>query len=478
VSIIIPVGPGHQDVLVDALDSVEAQTYHNWEIIIVNDTGVSLDTTPWPHARLVNTQGSQGAGFARNRGTEAAKAPLIVYLDADDFLQPTFLTKAIETWADHKDHWVYTDTVILHPDGQLENYPVPDWDVRRLWRRGLAGVTSLHTKASWEQVNGFDEQSTREDWDFHLRLAKAGICGIHIPEPLYTYRHSTGKRRDDGTHKREIITIHGTYDQEELVMACRGCGAKKIRRRKMDDIKATSKNWSAKSDTGFVNLEYVGKNKNELMFKGPSKRRYRFGNNEYHRTGLVHPDDVQHLLRLNCFRVATQPVPSGESAPLHADPSPKPSPVREPTRPLTITPKDDTLEAMGLNLNDLNVGARSIQDLKDVDLTKYDLVTAIRLEKAGKNRKSALALLGRAQRRLAREQRKKVLSEPTKETPSDPTENIPDELAEDIPDESIEGIPSDLTEDVPIESVSEIDPIMRSNWTLDKWKSFREQQTR
>jgi hypothetical protein len=204
-------------------------------------------------------------------------------------------------------------------------------------------------------------------------------------------------------------------------MACRGCGAKKIRRRKMDDVKATSKNWSAKSDTGFVNLEYVGKNKNELMFKGPSRRRYRFGNNEYHRTGLVHPDDVQHLLRLNCFRVATQPVPSGESAPLHADPSPKPSPVRESTKPLTTTPEHDTLEATGL---DLAVGSHSIKELQDIDLTKYDLVTAIRLEKAGKNRKSALALLARAQRRLVREQRK-VKSEDVK-----PKE------AEDTPEET------------------------------------------
>jgi hypothetical protein len=443
-------------VLVDALDSVEAQTYHNWEIVIVNDTGESLDTTPWPHARLVNTQGSQGAGFARNRGTELAKAPLIVYLDADDFLQPTFLTRTIETWVDNQDHWVYTDTVILHPDGQLENYPVPDWDVRRLWRRGLAGVTSLHTKASWEQVNGFDEESTREDWDFHLRLARAGICGIHVPEPLYTYRHSTGKRRDDGTHKREILTIHGTYDQEELVMACKGCGAKKIRRRKMDDIKTTSDNWSAKSDTGFVNLEYVGKNKNELMFKGPSKRRYRFGANEYHRTGLVHPDDVQHLLRLNCFRVATQPVPSGESAPLHADPSPKPSPVRESTKPLTITPEHDTLEATGL---DLNIGDHSVKDLQGIDLTKYDLVTAIRLEKAGRNRKSALALLARAQRRLARFQKKTTPSESV--TPSEPSKSVEEthETHDDTPEDTfIEDTPPEATpsedvfiDDTPVE---------------------------
>ena len=469
VSVIIPVGPGHQDVLVDALDSVEAQTYRNWEVVVVNDTGAPLDITPWPHARLVDTQGSKGAGFARNRGTETAKAPLLVYLDADDFLQPSFLTRTIETWVDNQDRWVYTDTVILHPDGRLEDYPVPDWDVRRLWRRGLAGVTSLHTKESWELVNGFDEESTREDWDFHLRLARAGICGIHIPESLYTYRHSTGKRRGEGTHKREILTIHETYNQEELAMACKDCGAKKIRRRKMDDIKVESKNWSAKTDSGFVRLEYIGKNKNELTFKGPTGRRYRFGNNEYHRTGLVHPDDVHWALRLNCFREANQPPPSTESAPLHAEPSPKPSPVS--TSALTSTPKDDTLVPGSAGL-DLAVGTHSIQELQNMDLTKYDLVTAIRLEVAGKNRKSALVLLGRAQRRLERERRRasspgdlieethEITEETHGETFSETTEDESD-VSEDTPEDTPEEKSPDLSEDT-------LEMSTETNWTWDK----------
>lgn len=422
VSIVIPVGPGHQASLPDALDSIEAQTHRNWEVVVVNDTGAPLDLTPWPHARMVVTDGLRGAGFARNRGTEIAKAPLVVYLDADDFLQPTFLTRTMEIWSTNQDSWIYTDLVILHPDGRLENYPVPDWDVRRLWRRGLAGVTSLHTKESWERVNGFDESSTREDWDFHLRLARAGICGIHIPEALYTYRHATGKRRGEGTHRREIIVIHEIYDQEELIMACKGCGGRRVNPRSRlgsRSVAPAPENWAAKSDSGFVNLEYVGKNRNELLFKGPSGRRYRFGNNQYHRTGLVHPDDVRHLLNLNCFRRATQPVPPTESAPLHAEPDPKLGPVNPPSQSesepvheeLTTTPKSDTLvsdEPTSGKLLDLNVGDHSVVDLKNLDLTKYDLNVAIRLEVAGRNRSTVLTLLGRAQRRLARERRRQA----------------------------------------------------------------------
>ena len=231
----------------------------------------------------------------------------------------------------------------------------------------------------------------------------------------------------------------------------------------MDDIKATSPStWTSKTDSGFVRLEYIGKNKNELTFKGPTGRRYRFGNNEYHRTGLVHPDDVHWALRLNCFREANQPPPSTESAPLHAEPSPKPSPVS--TSALTSTPKGDTLVPEGVSL-DLNVGDHSIQELQNMDLTEYDLVTAIRLEVAGKNRKSALVLLGRAQRRLERERRRVPSSgETTEETHGEifgETTEDESDVSGDTPEDTSEEKSPDLSEDT-------LEVSTETNWTWDK----------
>jgi glycosyltransferase involved in cell wall biosynthesis len=115
VSVIIPVGPGHENRVRDALDSLEAQTFRKWEAIVVwdCDTGVkaigsTVDNDKFsiivaanirPEIRAIAksypyihhwTTDKQGPGYARNRGAEIARAPFLVFLDADDTLYPTF----------------------------------------------------------------------------------------------------------------------------------------------------------------------------------------------------------------------------------------------------------------------------------------------------------------------------------------------------------------------------------------------------
>ena len=403
---------------------------------------------------MITTKGGTGAGAARDAGARLAKSPLLVFLDADDFLQPRFLESTLRVYLEHTDCWVYTDLITIRDSGKLEDYGVSDWDVRRLWRRGIAGVTCLYTKAQWASVGGFDEISTREDWDFHLRLAMAGYCGIHLPEYLYTYRHATGKRRDEGTKNQEILIIHEKYDLEELKMACKGCGNSKGRA----NVNTQPDNWESKSTAGFVHLEYIGKNQNDLTFKGPSGRRYLLGNNDYHRFAYVHPGDVRHLLSFKCFRESGQAPPQeAVTAPLKAASKPKaapPAPIeREPELPAPIpvpviepspitdaqkapeiaiaaTPeiakvvtepqvaltdlpkdlKDDTLGAdkstmtveTTIDQDDFDITKTTLVSLREMDLSEHEIDELIQLEKATKNRRTVLAHLRRTQRALAK----------------------------------------------------------------------------
>lgn len=291
ISVIIPVGPNHLDCLVDAIDSLEAQTFPFWEVIVVNDSGQELNLAWAPFVRQATTgQVGSGPGRARNLGFEMARADLIICLDADDMLHPTALARLLETWPKDDHIWVYPDIMIAGDQGRSEHYRCPDWNVEKLWRSGLGPVTALYPRRAWETAGGFNEHSPREDWDFHLRLARAGCCGLHLPEPLLYYRHHLSARHIY-PNPEEIVRIHREFDLEELRMACKSCGKKTIRP-PADSI------FTSKSEAGFEVLEYTGPHTTDITFRGPTGRTYRF-----HRGGraYVHPEDVAQLVKYGVF---------------------------------------------------------------------------------------------------------------------------------------------------------------------------------
>ncbi len=231
VSVIIPVGPGHAGNVYNALDSLEAQTFRNWEVVVVNDTGQDLPvwlTKAYPFATFVDTTGSVGAGAARNAGVRASTAPMLYFLDADDHLAPKCLQLLMATWlteggAIYSDYYGVTkvkpedrarveEDVVFYDEktgklvvrGHLEDY---DYD--RMLREPIlentrgyypyvwAPVNTLVERKVFDDVGGFNEDlESLEDWAFWLVVARTGLCFYHVKEPLFVYNFVDGRRRD------------------------------------------------------------------------------------------------------------------------------------------------------------------------------------------------------------------------------------------------------------------------------------------
>lgn len=379
VSVIIPVGPAHTKIMVDALDSLEAQTLRRWEAIVVNDSGTELDLTAWPYVTLVETDGAKGAGYARNRGIEVAQSEQIVCLDADDFLQFDALELFLEARKDHPDAWIYPDMYIYKSGKGLENYSWLDFSVEELYRRGVAPVTCLYTKGMWRKAGGFDENSNREDWDFHLRLAKAGFCGIRLPATLLTYRHGTGTRRRSSDAKVDAERIRKRYNLEELMASCGSC-KKRRANVKRSPPPAPPKNWMPRdeADGASVQMEFVGENKNDLVFKGPSGRRYIAGNNPHHRIVRMSAADVEWAERMRYFRRREpQRVMAAQSQPGSTSRKSK-------------KPKSE---------KKIDIGNVTLKQLKALDLTGANLNRLMEIEAEGKNRSTVLRYLRAEKRR-------------------------------------------------------------------------------
>ena len=100
VSIIIPCYNASRYIK-ETINSVLAQAYQNFEIIVINDGSTDqsseiIKTIKHDRIHLVE-QENQGVSFSRNNGIALAKGEFIVFLDADDILHPNFLERRIFT---------------------------------------------------------------------------------------------------------------------------------------------------------------------------------------------------------------------------------------------------------------------------------------------------------------------------------------------------------------------------------------------
>lgn len=262
VSVIIPVGPKHRNNVFDALDSLESQTFRDWEAIVIDDSGSDEPwefdgfPDPWrayPYARVYKTEGKKGAGHARNVGAKYAKSSLLLFLDADDTLTPDALEEMVISWGIEK-QIIYTDyagkafmsyeqantdkTRLLYYDEKLGlavlRHNSAEFECERAVREPSKDlylwnlITSLVPKAWHDEIGGFDEKmSAWEDWDYWIRMARAGKCFYHIRKPLVVYRFYTGTRRESGMQDFEklIKYMQSKYSKADKMPGC-GCGGK------------------------------------------------------------------------------------------------------------------------------------------------------------------------------------------------------------------------------------------------------------
>jgi glycosyltransferase involved in cell wall biosynthesis len=171
----------------EAIASVQAQSFADWELIIVDD-GSTDDTAAAVAPYLADAriryigQPWKGASAARNHGLKLARGALIAYIDSDNFWYRDFLAAAVnELASDPAVDLVYGALVIDSPHLG---------DTRLLWRpfdRDLLMSANyidmnviVHRKSLVERYGGFDEEISRvNDWDLILRYT-----GHVPPRPL------------------------------------------------------------------------------------------------------------------------------------------------------------------------------------------------------------------------------------------------------------------------------------------------------
>ncbi len=100
ISVVMPLFNAANTVLV-ALASLQAQTYENWECVIVDDGSVDssaqvVNTVRDARIHYLRLDRNRGRGYARQHGLEAARGRYITFLDADDWIYPNKFRQQVE----------------------------------------------------------------------------------------------------------------------------------------------------------------------------------------------------------------------------------------------------------------------------------------------------------------------------------------------------------------------------------------------
>ena len=207
VSVIIPCY-NQAHFLAESVGSVLAQSYENWECIIVDDG--STDNTAKVAKRLCENDERikylhrQNAGLptARNTGIVEANGQYILPLDADDLIMPTYLATTTFLLDNEKSiRLVYTDTQLFGIEKGVRD---EEFSMESFLLNNLIPCTALFFKEDWLISGRYNETMINgyEDWDFWMSLFEKGICVKKIPELLFHYRRvetSMSKKMDSIT---------------------------------------------------------------------------------------------------------------------------------------------------------------------------------------------------------------------------------------------------------------------------------------
>ncbi|HET6438509.1 MAG TPA: glycosyltransferase family A protein [Anaeromyxobacter sp.] len=200
VSVVIPCYRQAQ-FLGSAVQSLVSQTFTSWEAIVVDDG--SPDETvatarelaarhPSRVVRLVR-QRNGGLAAARNAGIKAARGSLILPLDADDAIHPTFLERTVAALAAAPRAAIaFTDVVLFGAEAKI--WKMGPFSLEALRQRNRACCTSLFRRRVWEAVGGYNPNMVYgyEDWDFWIGASLGGFEAVHVRAPLFFYRMKGG----------------------------------------------------------------------------------------------------------------------------------------------------------------------------------------------------------------------------------------------------------------------------------------------
>ena len=192
--------------IAETVQSVLAQTYQDWELIIVDDCSTDdTDEVVKPflsdsRIRYLKNEKNSGAAVSRNRALREAKGKWIAFLDSDDLWMPEKLEKQIAFMEENGYHFSYTDYMEIDeaskPNGKSVTGP------KKITKAGMfnycwPGCLTVMYDAETVGLIQIADIKKNNDYAMWLKVCKKADCYL-LDEPLAKYRKRAGSISNHG----------------------------------------------------------------------------------------------------------------------------------------------------------------------------------------------------------------------------------------------------------------------------------------
>lgn len=197
VSIIIPTY-NTEKFIRTTLQSVQNQTYQNWEMILVDDASTDRTVSVIEEfaknddrIKLFKLEKNSGNGFARNIALEKAAGKYIAYLDADDLWFPNKLEKQIGFLKANNLHFTFSFYDCIDEEGNSLNRrvkaPINLTYDQLFFCNYVGNLTAIYDADYFGKII-LEATQKRQDWRLWLTILKQIQVTKPVPEPLAFYR--------------------------------------------------------------------------------------------------------------------------------------------------------------------------------------------------------------------------------------------------------------------------------------------------
>ena len=186
-----------EEYVIDALESVKAQTIAQRELIVVDDCSADDSLTAaigwlrnnafeFTYVALLKNRKNSGPGLCRNRGFLFSDARFIMPLDAENTIEPRCLERCLEVIN-------ATGAAVAYPTiRQFDNaggvFNADHWKPTLFAGGNYIDAMALVRRAAWSVVGGYRQIQGWEDFELWCRFVEHGFWGAWVSEPLASFR--------------------------------------------------------------------------------------------------------------------------------------------------------------------------------------------------------------------------------------------------------------------------------------------------